>query len=242
MTNMIDSKRTAPLQSLFSRLMSDTSGVALTEFAYVAPMFMTLGILGLDTANFVVTHMRISQVALQVADNASRVGELDVLQERKVTEADINDVFVGAERYASGLKIGQNGRIILSSLEVLPPAPGEEREEGVEPQYIHWQRCYGQKDYYSSYGSQGDGLEQEDNFQGMGDDTALIKATKSEAVMFVEVAFDYESISPFSVFDGQQIIYTGSFNVRDARDLTRLYPTAGLATATCPTPTPTPTP
>jgi len=195
-------------------LASDESGLAMTEFAFTAPFFMAIGLLGTDTAAYVIAHMRVSQIAMHVADNASRVGEQNVLVSRKVYEDDINDLFIGAQRYSSGLDIATNGRIILSSLEM-------NDDDG---QWIHWQRCYGAKNYTSTYGNAGDG-ETGTDFPGMGDSTAMITATQGNAVMFVEVAMDYQSISPFSVLDGEEIVYTGSYNVRDTRDLSGIYQT-----------------
>jgi hypothetical protein len=117
---MTSSNLDRPLKLLASelrRLWRCTSGVAITEFAFVAPVFLTLGVLGLDTASYISTHMRVSQIAIHVADNASRVGEHGVLVARKIRESDINDLLIGAERYAGSLNLGENGRVIISSLE-----------------------------------------------------------------------------------------------------------------------------
>lgn len=194
---------------LLNALLSDSRAVAVTEFALSLPVLLTLGLVGLDTANYVITHMRISQVALHVADNASRVGELDVLVARTVREADINDVMTGAVQAAGGLDIASHGRIILSSLE----------RNAAGGQWIHWQRCFGAKVHPSSYGKAGTGATGT-AFTGMGEPGDLITAPSGDAVMFVEVAYDYQSISPFSVLDGREIVYTGAYVVRDPRDLT----------------------
>ncbi len=205
------------------RLLADTRGLALTEFALTAPIFLTLGLLGLDTANYVITHMRISQVALHVADNASRVGELNVLVARKVHEADINDVMIGAAHYAGGLDLATHGRIILSSL--------ERNSDG--GQWIHWQRCFGQKVHASTFGEAGDGATGT-ALAGLGTPGNLITASSGDAVMFVEVAYDYQAISPFSVLDGREISYTGSYVVRDPRDLTGVHQNnPAVAVASC---------
>ena len=50
--------------------------------------------------------------------------------------------------------------------------------------------------------------------------------------MFVEVAFEYQSLTPFDWLDGEVVQYTAAFNVRDNRDLTQLYqtnPPSGVA-------------
>ena len=53
----------------------------------------------------------------------------------------------------------------------------------------------------------------------MGRPGAEIFATSGNAVMFVEVAYDYQPIVPLSALENQEIVYTASFNVRDSRDL-----------------------
>lgn len=212
------------LASPLARLAEDDSGLALTEFAFVAPFFLTIGMVGTDTASYAVTHMRVSQIAMHVADNASRVGENDVLVIRRINEANVNDLFIGAERFAGRIDLLGTGRVILSSLQV----------NGDGGQTIRWQRCYGNKVYPSSYGVEGVGATGT-SFAGMGEAGAIITATPGEAVMFVEVAVDYDGLGPVSFVDGEEIVYTAAFNVRDNRDLTQIYQTSPTASpvATC---------
>lgn len=206
------------------RLLARADGaVAVTEFALLTPLLLVLGVGGVDTASYILTHMRVSQLALHVADNASRMGERNVLVSRKVYESDINDVFIGARQEGGGLDITGRGRIILSSL--------ERNAQG--GQWIHWQRCTGALTRASSYGTQGTGATGT-SFAGMGPTGRKITASAGDAVMFVEVAYRYQAISALSPFDGKLIVYTGSYNVRDARDLTQVYQTSPAATvASC---------
>jgi len=197
------------------------SGLALTEFAFVAPIFLSMGLMGSETAYYTITHMQVSQIAMQVADNASRVGETDVLQARKVYEDDINGSLVGAEKAGESFGIFEQGRVIISSL--------QQNADG--GQWIAWQRCRGAKVFTSSYGLEGKGASGT-SFAGMGESGREITASAGTAVMFVEVAYDYESLTPFDWLDGEQITYTAAFNVRDSRDLTGLYqtnPATGVA-------------
>ncbi len=198
--------------TLRQRLKGDTSGVAFVEFAFTAPIVLAMGMLGTETAYFVITHMQVSQVAMQVADNASRVGEQDVLTARKVYESDINESLVGAEKLGETFGIFERGRVIISSL--------QRNAQG--GQWIAWQRCRGAKVFNSSYGTQGTGATGT-SFQGMGEPGNLITASNGTAVMFVEIAYDYDSLTPFDIYDGRTIRYTAAFNVRDSRDLTQLY-------------------
>jgi len=208
------------VRSLARRLSGDTSGLALIEFAFAAPLVLGMGMLGTDTAYLVITHLQVSQIAMQVADNASRVGEQDVLTARKVFERDIAETLIGAEKLGQNLDFYANARVIISSL--------QRNAQG--GQWIAWQRCRGAVQHTSSYGVEGNGATGT-SFPGMGVPGRYITASQGTAVMFVEVAFDYEPITPITVFENRRIVYTAAFNVRDNRDLTRLY--AGGPVARC---------
>ena len=199
----------------FTRKLSrDNSAVVTIELAFTAPILLGMGLMGAETSYFAISHMQVSQIAMQVADNASRVGEQDVLVARKVYEDDINGTLVGAEKLGERYNIYENGRIIVSSLQV--NADGG--------QWIAWQRCRGAKEHPSSYGVEGDG-ETGTSFPGMGEPSNRITAPSGEAVIFVEVAYEYEPITPFEFFGDTELQYTAAFNVRDERDLTELYQT-----------------
>jgi len=206
--------RLTPLRTLAQKLRQCSSGVAMIEFAFTAPILLTMGLVGSETAHFAITHMRISQVAMQVADNASRVGELDMLVARQVFERDINEVLVGAEKYGEGFNLYQRGRVIVSSL--------QRNADG--GQTIRWQRCRGAKVHNSSFGVQGVGATGT-TFKGMGPAGKEIQASSGTAVMFVEVAYDYQPLTPFSMFGNRVITYTAAMNIRDQRDLTQIYNT-----------------
>jgi hypothetical protein len=200
-------------QRFARRLARDNSGVAMIEFAFTAPLILGMGMLGTETAYLVLTHMQVSQIAMQVADSTSRVGEQDVLAARQVFERDINEALVGAEKLGESIALFEQGRVIVSSL--------QQNEDG--GQWIAWQRCRGAKVHESSFGEEGDG-ETGTGFPGMGEPGREITAAPGTAVMFVEVAYDYDSLTPFDLFDGREITYTAAFNIRDTRDLTQIFP------------------
>ena len=212
MKRSVAKKLRAGYRRLAGKLSADTSGLALVEFAFSAPIVLSMGMMGTDTALMVVTHMQVSQVAMQVADNSSRIGEQDVLTARKVYERDVNETFVGAEKLGENARIFNQGRVIVSSL--------QRNTSG--GQWIKWQRCRGAKQYNSSFGLEGVGATGT-SFAGMGAPGRLITASAGTAVMFVEVAYDFQSITPLNLFNNQQIVYTAAFNVRDNRDLNSLY-------------------
>lgn len=186
----------------------------MTEFALSLPLLFTAGLWGVETANQAIVQMEISQLAIHIADNASRVGDTSSLEDRKIYESDINDVFQGAD-LQSGRRIDlfEHGRVILSSLEVVP--------ETDDQQYIHWQRCKGKKQHASTYGDEGDGLY--GGFPGMGPPGEEVIAFEGEAVMFVEISYDYQPLigGMFTYVDTLQA--TAAFTVRDSRDLTEIH-------------------
>lgn len=215
-------------------LLRDTSGLALIEFAYAMPLLLGVGLSGIEISNLALTHMRVSQAALTVADNASRVGVNSALSVQQLRESDINDVLMGAEIQGRSFKLTRNGRVTVSSVQV--NADGG--------QTIFWQRCVGVKagsGYDSSYGVQGVGATGT-GFPGMGPPTRRVSAPPNSAVIYVEVNYDYTPIADFGLITGTKLHYVASFVVRDNRDLTQVYnpnPTAvaqtcGLHNATVP--------
>jgi hypothetical protein len=196
-------------RSLPRRLLRNNSGLAMIEFAFAMPIVLGMGLMGTETSYLVVTHLRVSQLAMQVSDNASRVGDDSVLTARKVYERDIAETLIGAEKLGEDIRIFQQGRVIISSL--------QRNAQG--GQWIAWQRCRGAKVYNSAYGREGDG-KTGTGFPGMGEPGRRITAAPGTAVMFVEVAYDYRSLTPVNIFEGKTLTYTAAFNVRDNRDLT----------------------
>ena len=82
---------------LLSRLRRNTAGVAMTEFALTFPFILGIGLMGAEVANRVLVQMKVSQLANLIADNASRIGDQSMLEDRRIYEGDINDLFYGAQ-------------------------------------------------------------------------------------------------------------------------------------------------
>jgi hypothetical protein len=202
------------IRTALRRLAASRSGVAATEFAIVLPFLLGVGLMGLEVANRAIVQMQVSQLAAHIADNASRVGDTSTLQNRKIYEQDLNDLFYGADfQGGDGLGLFENGRVIVSSLEVVPDTEDQ--------QYIHWQRCLGAKHHISSYGLEGDGLD--GGLPGMGPAGEEVRSFPDEAVIFVEIAFDYQSLVGETFGFADEVRATASFTVRDDRDLEQIY-------------------
>lgn len=198
----------------FRRLLRSTSGVAAVEFALGMPLLLTAGLWGTETANYALVNMKIGQLAVHIADNASRIGDTSTLQNRKIYESDINDVIYGAQiQGGPGIGLYDNGRVIISSLQVRDAPAG-----GSEEQYIHWQRCRGAKAVASSYGDEGDVLA-----DGMGRNGSEVIAQSGDAVIFVEISYTYQPLISANFMGSLDISSTASFTVRDDRDLSQIY-------------------
>lgn len=202
------------LSTAFARIAACRSGVAATEFALALPFLLGTGLMGLDVANRAIVQSQIAQITAQIADNASRIGDTSTLQNRKIFEHDIDDLLRGASlQTGSRIDLFEHGRVIISSLEVVPGTD--------DRQYIHWQRCAGKKKHVSSYGLEGDGLT--GGLAGMGPPGKEVWAFPDEAVIFVEVSYDYQSLVGARFGMTGEITSTASFTVRDDRDLTQIY-------------------
>ena len=201
------------LRRLARRLRRDERGVQLVEFAISLPVLLTLGLGGIEVANFAVASIRCSQISMMVADNAGRVRD-------SIDEADINEIMVGAKQMGSGVKFSQNGRIILSSVE---------QNAGKTGQWIRWQRCAGAKVATSSYGVQ-DAGKSDASLQAIGPAGNQIAPLPGTAVMFVEVVYDYQPIVSNRILGGRVLRYTAAFNVRQRTDQA-LKNGGGLATS-----------
>lgn len=188
-------------------LVSDVRGLATLEFAVVAPVTIGLFMTGLELANFTIVKMRVSQIALHVADNASRIGTNSLLTAPQISETQINDLFTGAGLQAGSINLYANGRVILSSLE---PVANPNTTAKFK---IRWQRCKGSKSHASSYGVEG-----ANNINGMGPTGQVARPPDDGAVMYVEVAYDYQPLFSAAVAPQTTITDVAAMVVRNDRD------------------------
>lgn len=208
-------------RTAWRRLRHDRSGLALIEFALIFPVLLTLSLTGAELTSYIITKMQVSQLALMLADNAARMGSGSPLAAKKITELDINDLFIGANLQSGGLNLQKNGRVILSSLEQDPANAGKFR--------IAWQRCYGAKTRASSYGTMPTG-----NMTGMGPAGRQVTAQDNNATMFVEVYYVYSPLVSASLVPSATLTEIASMAVRDRRDLASgVNAVSGVVGSTC---------
>jgi len=220
---------TTRMGRLARNLARSTSALALTEFAYAAPMFAMLGVTGLELSNYALANLRVNQVANSVADVLSRSGESDGLGKKALRESDINDAFQAVSRQSGNLDLLNRGRIIVSGLE----------QNASGGQWIRWQRCFGtQTTYVSDYGVTNTG-QTGTAFLGMGETGAKATAPdNASAVMYAEVKYNYKPLIAFKYLPQAQslIVARAAYLVRDRRDLTSgndPKPVSGVTASTC---------
>lgn len=201
------------------RLRRDETGLAFIEFAFAGPIFVVLVCGGLEVANLVIAHMRVSHMAMTVADNAGRTTS-------GIDEANIYEVIAGAELIAEPLGFEPNGRLVLSSLE---PNGQSGSDAG---QMIRWQRCWGDLDVDPAYGEEGDGEDDDSIVDGLGVTGRKIVAGQGTAVMFVEVTYVYQPLLAGEFITPPTIRYETAFNVR-GRQNNAITNTQNLATMDC---------
>ncbi len=220
------------IRGLTHRLRRDESGVALLEFAFALPLVLAVGLYGIETANLALANMRVSQIALNLADNASRVGSMQSNNTSQLREIDMNDVLTAARLQGAPWDLTTRGRIIVSSL-----------EEKSGKQVIHWQRCLGTRntaDYKSHYGETTttagtdttSGNAGTTVTGGMGPAGGKVTAPPNSGVMFVEINYLYRPVVSAAWLPGgsARIHYIASFVVRDKRVFDQIYNPSPAAT------------
>lgn len=196
-------------------LVKDTSGLALIEFAFTAPILLTVGLTGLETAHLATSHMQVSQIAMLAADNASRARET-------IDEADIREIFTGLDLTGDSIIFSENARVVLSNFE------HNGKSGSREGYWIRWQRCYGGNTKYSStFGSENDTSENgasaplnynPDLEDGIGPVGNKLTTTGSNGINFVEVVYDYKPLVSERFFGDVVIRYQSAFVARERND------------------------
>lgn len=214
------------VRRFLQRLRRADDGVAMIELAYSLVVIVPLFLGGVELTNYAMTKMRVSQLALHLADNASRIGIDSLLAKPRISEAQINDLLIGADMQSGDLDLAGNGRVIISSVE-----PMEDEDDLF---MIRWQRCYGAMDWDSNYGEAGD-----EDLDGVGPEGEQVRAPDGGGVIFVEVAYTYEPLfASRQMFASNTIRSTAAMVVRDDRDYegnggTGVYNTEGVTPASC---------
>lgn len=198
-------------RTLARRLRRSRSGVAMIEFAYALPVLVTVAIGGTEVANLAITTLRINQLAMLAADNAARV-------RISIDETDVNEVMVGMRFAGSGIKFGERGRVIVSSVIANGRSPAGYK--------IVWQRCFGAKNVTSAYGVQGAGATDNTLQYGINPAAAGTSAKvgtvppTNGALIVAEVRYTYTPLIASMFVGNRELRAVQTFPVRDRTETT----------------------
>ncbi len=226
---LTDTASERPRQTRISRAMKrlaklgrNRSGVTTIEFAFILPIFIGLSMFGSELAYLASVKMQVSQLATSMADNASRLGQTDnSAVVPSISETEVDALLIGAAQQGERINIAENGRIILTSLEM--HSSGQ--------QWIHWQRCTGELDVQSQYGNETNlnGLNGP-VITGVGRDGEIL-APANSAVMYVEVVYQHQNLFGSMFTEAPTLRQEAAYLLRDGRNL-RQNDTKGLSGAT----------
>jgi len=222
-----------------------TRGAVFAELAIALPLVLLLGLGGIETARYVQTNLRLSQMAQTVADNAGRVRSA-------LDETNVNEIMIGAKLMGAPIDFTNKGRIILSDLEQRTNTTGtggQGTKTASNPngyrQWIRWQRCAGALNRSSGYGvpltssgaavtnlsdatnSDHGAVQTASVIDGMGPAGAQISASGGTSVMVVELFYSYRSLLPIYSWGSGTIHVVQAFNIRQRTDFS-VYNANGL--------------
>ena len=218
------------LARLLKRVARDERANSLIEFTLAAPIALYFGAFAIEAARRGMVQMKLSQIALNLADNVSRTGLTSNLGVTQFRESDVVEAFNAARLQGEGIELTRRGRIILSSL-----------QRDATGNFIAWQRCVGMKNATSSYGTPGTSTVRRAEVAPPGIGPADQKVQPydvNSAVMFVELVYDLPRQFLDTRFFGDSTIrYTAAYMVRDRRNLTGgnngIFETPGVTSMTC---------
>jgi hypothetical protein len=206
------------LAAFLARLRADTSALSLVEFALTMPVITALGMYGTEVAYMSSVNMQVSQLAVQVADNASRMEQTNTSSvSPTVSEADITSVLYGATKQGGAFNFAANGRVI-------PLQPGDE----LILQAIHPLATLHRHAHHLGLGLWRAGTVLT---SGLGSGTTKISAASGSAVMFVEVWYKYKGLFGTLFVQPTLFKHESAFLIRDDRNISAGV--SGTAANTC---------
>ena len=191
-----------PVTTLLSRLRASRRGVAMMEFAMAAPLIITVGAMGIETANYVITVQRVNQLAMMASDNAGRV-------RTTMDEQDVNEIMLGMGFAGKEIQFGERGRLILSSLvsnNKAAPNAGFT---------FNWQRCFGARDVASNYGAEGYGANNAALANGISNGSNRVTPVSGSALMVAEIKYTYKPILATYLLGNRDLYAVQVFPVRE---------------------------
>lgn len=217
-------ERTPGLRGLLRRIRADVSGLALIEFAYTLPIFVSFGIVGMEFTNVVLAYQKSERVASVLADQVAS-------NQIAPNERQMGDMFDAVALIAKPFEFNPQGNVILTAVIGIY----DEDDDEVQNK-IAWQRCSTKDSFESNIGTEWTAT----NDIADGEEVTLpnnVELGQNQMVIVSEVYFPYsEMISEklvASVLPGDGNFYERAmFRTRGAA-LLNITPVTGVATHEC---------
>jgi len=180
------------------RLIGDREGVSLIEFAFMAPVLVSLLIGSFEIARFVLLNQKLNRLASNSSDLVTR--------SETMSEAELVNIFAAGEYITSPFRMNNNGVVIISS--VMNPGPDD-----TTPPVVNWQQ---RSDILVSFASE----------VGVEDGPAVLPAgltlRAGQDIIISEVIYDFEPVMFGDMTD--KTLYHVSFHRPRLGALTSLTP------------------
>lgn len=124
------------------RLLGDVSGLAFIEFAYVLPIFLGFGLVGLELTNVVLARQKTERIAATAAD-------LVASNQVQPNERQIGDIFASVPQIVRPFEFGADGNVVITAVIGIYDSNDNEVQNK-----IAWQRCMQPDSHSSTIGSQ----------------------------------------------------------------------------------------
>ncbi len=206
------------------KIVKDTAGLALIEFALILPIFITFGVVGLEFTNLVLTKQKTERLASTMADQVAG-------NQVQPNERQIKDLFSAVELVAAPYSIAPKGNVAVTAVVGIVDTDDDEVQNK-----IAWQRCLTSNANKSAIGEQWSGS----NDIAQGPQVTLpnnIELAQNQMVIVAEVFYPYEPIVADAIIakyvqPGEIFRETTVFRTRGA-PIMNVTPVTGVAEHTC---------
>lgn len=207
------------------RIVQDASGLALIEFAYILPIFLGFGLVGLEYTNVVLARQKTERVASTIAD-------LVASNQVPPNERQIGDMFASVPIISKPFEFGRESNVIITGVLGIYDSDDDEVQNKVA-----WQRCLRADAQSSALGSQW----RSSNDIADGPEVNLansIALEQNQMVIVAEVFFSYDPLISQnivrSVLPAEKIFTeTATFRTR-GQSIMNITPVAGVDEHLCP--------
>ncbi len=180
------------------RLIGGREGVSLIEFAFMAPILVSLLIGSFEIARFVLLNQKLNRLASNSSDLVTR--------SETMSEAELDNIFAAGEFITSPFSMANKGVVVISS--VSNPGPDD-----TTPPVVNWQQ---RSDILVTFASEV-GIE-----GGAASLPAGLTLRAGQDIIISEVIYDFEPIMFADMTD--KTLYHVSFHRPRLGELTSLTP------------------